>query len=291
MASVWKHPKSQFYSACWNEPGGKRVKRSTKLMDKDAALELAKRWEAESRGLRTRHDPAEASARKRISDALRLCRNHYRKTAPSCARLLIRSAQNQLHQALADCRQLDLCLKQKEMDPVYVENFTVFTTKEALAGIHCLLRNQYEAFRQGKTPTFQAMLKGNFEQAKGKRVLERITESFRDGFDESVALQLHAESIGEMASRGNAKFFMDLRELLRANRENPYRRGLMDWIIRAWLPLCLWECEPDGNEAYRRMNDAADLLSMPFSGNDPHMFFLKSFLPAWRNVRSKRLKI
>jgi hypothetical protein len=56
------------------------------------------------------------------------------------------------------------------------------------------------------------------------------------------------------------------------------------------LPLCLWECEPDGHEAHRRFCEAANLAEMDFQGADPAKFFHR-FITAWRNVRSKVMKI
>ena len=53
MASVWRHPQSQFWSACWTDGKGRRVKRSTKTTDKRLAERLAQQFEAESRAKRT----------------------------------------------------------------------------------------------------------------------------------------------------------------------------------------------------------------------------------------------
>ncbi len=41
MASVWKHPNSTFWSACYRDKDGKRIKRSTKLTDRRKALAVA----------------------------------------------------------------------------------------------------------------------------------------------------------------------------------------------------------------------------------------------------------
>jgi len=41
MASVWKHPNSKFWSACYDNKDGKRIKRSTKLTDRRQALAVA----------------------------------------------------------------------------------------------------------------------------------------------------------------------------------------------------------------------------------------------------------
>lgn len=226
-----------------------------------------------------------------MANAIRACRNHYRKTAPDHWRFFTRSALTQMYQALADCRQLDLYREQRGMERFFVEACTVFNTKEALAGMHCRALNELKSLHGGKTAAFRAMKTGDFHLAREKRLLEAIRESIRDGWSEGNALTFHAESIQKMALEGRSGFFEGLGELLRAHRREPFRRDLMGWIIRGWLPLCLWECESDGQEAFRCMAHAAELMGMSFYGADPNEFFLKHFLPAWRNVRNKRLKI
>jgi integrase len=53
MASLWKHPQSKFWSACWTDKDGRRLKRSTKTTDRKLAKKLAEQFEAESRVVRT----------------------------------------------------------------------------------------------------------------------------------------------------------------------------------------------------------------------------------------------
>ena len=63
MASVWKHPNSSNWTACYSLPDGRRVKRTSKLTDRKAALELAVNLEsAARRGL------TEAHARNLVAD-------------------------------------------------------------------------------------------------------------------------------------------------------------------------------------------------------------------------------
>lgn len=45
MASIWKHPKSPFWSACYTDETGKQVKKSTKLEDKRLAMKVAEAFE------------------------------------------------------------------------------------------------------------------------------------------------------------------------------------------------------------------------------------------------------
>ena len=53
MASIWKHPKSQYWTACFTNHEGKQLKRSTKTTDKKLALKTATMLEEEYRKKRT----------------------------------------------------------------------------------------------------------------------------------------------------------------------------------------------------------------------------------------------
>lgn len=53
MASLWKHPQSKYFTACWTDGSGRRLKRSTKTTDKRTAEKLAVQFEEESRSKRT----------------------------------------------------------------------------------------------------------------------------------------------------------------------------------------------------------------------------------------------
>jgi len=45
MSSIWKHPNSQYWSACFTNAEGKQVKRSTKKTDRESARIIAIEWE------------------------------------------------------------------------------------------------------------------------------------------------------------------------------------------------------------------------------------------------------
>ena len=49
MASLWKHPKSRFWTACYTNHEGKQVKRSTKLTNRSKALKVALEFEQAER--------------------------------------------------------------------------------------------------------------------------------------------------------------------------------------------------------------------------------------------------
>ena len=63
MSSVWKHPKSQFWTACFTDENGRQLKRSTKLTDRAKAMSMAQKFEAAYKMKLT-----EAQARKVVSD-------------------------------------------------------------------------------------------------------------------------------------------------------------------------------------------------------------------------------
>lgn len=63
MASVWKHPESRYWVACYTDDRGQQRKRSTKLTDRGKALQMAQKFEGAYRTKLT-----EAQARKVISD-------------------------------------------------------------------------------------------------------------------------------------------------------------------------------------------------------------------------------
>ena len=55
MASIWKHPNSPFWTACYTNQQGKQVKRSTKLTDKRKARTVAEEWEGAERAAREKN--------------------------------------------------------------------------------------------------------------------------------------------------------------------------------------------------------------------------------------------
>ena len=53
MASLWKHPQSKYWTACFTDKTGKQRKRSTGTTDRKAAMKLADEYEAAARKRRT----------------------------------------------------------------------------------------------------------------------------------------------------------------------------------------------------------------------------------------------
>lgn len=53
MASLWRHPKSKYWTACFTDKAGRRRKRSTKEVHRREAQKIADAWETASRRKRT----------------------------------------------------------------------------------------------------------------------------------------------------------------------------------------------------------------------------------------------
>lgn len=66
MASVWKHPKSRFWYACYTDHTGRQRKKSTKLTDRGDAYELSLKWEGAYRRVRS-----ESQARRVLAEVYR----------------------------------------------------------------------------------------------------------------------------------------------------------------------------------------------------------------------------
>lgn len=62
MASIWKHPQSKFWTACFTGLDGRRLKRSTKTTDRKLALKLAGQFEEAARKRRTARQVREVIA-------------------------------------------------------------------------------------------------------------------------------------------------------------------------------------------------------------------------------------
>ena len=62
MASLWKHPQSKYWTACFTDRTGKQRKRSTRTTDRKAALKLAEVYEDAARRRRTAKQAREVLA-------------------------------------------------------------------------------------------------------------------------------------------------------------------------------------------------------------------------------------
>jgi integrase len=121
MASIWKHPKSRFWTACFTDRNGRRLKRSTKTTDRKCALKLAEQFEEASRKKRTAQQArrvlqdvhrsitgeelASLSVRDHVENWLEEKRN---STAPA-TRAFYKYASGKLLAFLGEAAERDLC--------------------------------------------------------------------------------------------------------------------------------------------------------------------------------------
>lgn len=89
MASLRKHPKSGFRSACFTLPDGRRTQRSTKETDRRKAQKIADAYEDATRRART-----ETQARKVVADIYELINGQPRRQAGAILGMGIGSAAN-----------------------------------------------------------------------------------------------------------------------------------------------------------------------------------------------------
>ncbi|MFZ4595983.1 MAG: hypothetical protein ACOYOF_17115 [Verrucomicrobiaceae bacterium] len=189
-------------------------------------------------------------------------------------------------QATGDCRALDSRCRKKGLEPIYVDAFASFHEKLAIDALHFRACEQIKEMSAGKKPQSKARAAGDYEQSAAKLVLHRIKERMRDGNTCAESLQHESGMIQRMATDGNTGFFVSLGSLVSEAKRKPEKysdRPLSGWILRAWLPLCLWECPADGVEAHQRIERAAELL-------DKAAPSYPQFLTAWRNVRKRAMK-
>jgi integrase len=69
MSSLWKHPNSKYWTACYTDHTGKQVKRSTKKTNRDEAMTIALEYERAEKSARDGLLP-EAQCRKVLSEIL-----------------------------------------------------------------------------------------------------------------------------------------------------------------------------------------------------------------------------
>ena len=193
--------------------------------------------------------------------------------------------------AQLDCLKLDMARRDKGLTFFY-QSFTVFDTAEALRAILEIAFKDFLEWTKFKTPSGQAAHAGQEELAYGKSLLARLTEKLEDGESPEVVLRRYENEIMERVRAGNVQFFEDFGDRLKDHRlgRRATKKPLSDfgyWIPRLWLPLCLWECPPDGGEAHTRYAAAALLLG--YSPSDGNKFY-KQFLEGWNNVRKRSKK-
>ena len=222
------------------------------------------------------------ACRESQAKALRILRAHYRKAAPQMAGRMILACKLEILHAIEDLSALDDALKNQGHTPRYMEDFADFHSDGALQALHFLALHSIKA---KPSPIQKAYNESGELAARGKLILHRIREGLRDGWTADQAIARESENIASIIGAGQSSFLVDLGQIVKDWRRNPekFKRTNTDWLMKIWLPLCLWECPADGTEAEQRCRDAAEIVGLP-------MISFGEFLNAWRNVRSRVMK-
>jgi len=205
------------------------------------------------------------NAHKEMVRALWLIRADFR-AAGSQYLLRVVKAKMILNQVIRDIESLDYALERKHQTVGYLENFSCFSHQAPRAMVmHLVWKDELSVWKAvhgaaKPTPVQTALISGNDIALSAKLATHCFREALRDGFTPEEALQKTYLPFEKMQSAGHIRFFEELSEIVRKHRKKPFQRSLKDWIIRAWLPLCLWEC--DSVEALKRMEEAAGLLGI-----------------------------
>ena len=214
-----------------------------------------------------------------VAQALRALRAHSRTECPAYTGVIGAMARAVMAQTWADCGILDRALVETGREPFYRELFAVFHDAAALHALWQVSLLRMAEYHRGKAPRFVELRAGS-PAAEGKRVLHDLRELLRDGWAPEAALEILAPAVQRCT--GDVSFQQALGGILSDHRSRPHRflRSTPEWIVRAWMPLRLYECPADGAEAWERVQIAAALLRHEMAAE-------ASFLSAWRNVRSR----
>jgi hypothetical protein len=230
------------------------------------------------RVIREEWSEADLALRYSRAHALRILRRHYKATIPDIASQMMRAIQMEIIQSHIDCLNLDAWLETKGMPPKYVKGLASLHEKRVIDALHF---RAWDAITQPPRPTKSQLL-----SRKAQLVLHRIRERLRDGNSPTDAISLESFPIKRMAEDGDADFFTSLGSLVSEAKKRPdkySKRPLSSLIVKAWLPLRLWECPANGLLAYERCTEAATLIDMK-----PLQF--DEFAKAWKNVRTRAMK-
>ena len=231
----------------------------------------------EQRSEREDWSQADRTNRTSRAQALRLLHRHYKAADPQRVWHLLRLIQIHMMRCTADCRELDRLRHARGDEPLFVEAFATFDDQRVFDALHFRACEQIKA----EKPL------GDRAKRLSATVLGIVKDRMRDGCTSTEVLKAESRLIERMASEGNTAFFEALGALLNEARRRPEKyskRTLSDWIVRAWLPLCLWECPINGIEAHTRITEAASLLGLEAPA-------MKPFRKAWQNVRRRAMKM
>lgn len=187
-----------------------------------------------------------------------------------------------LRQAVRDCEALDAHRVRRGLRPVYLASADVFHAPGALEALYYRAWQQVCGHARGDRPFRAALLRGDRETAHDKLLLERIRETLRDGWSVPEAFETHQAPCAQRIQAGRLEFAIALGKLLDEAQRRPekYTRNCTDWLVRMWFPLRLWQCAPNGEQAWSRLTHAAALHPSP-------VMTFAQFHTAWRNLRSR----
>jgi hypothetical protein len=237
---------------------------------------------ADARATRNGWSAEERAYRISRGRAIRRIYYHCKKTMPDHARMMTGKAKALTLQVWIDCRNLDRLLTGGSGgEQFYTGNFPFFDGAAELNALWNLTYLETMEAYTGKGPRFVHMREGT-GAAMSKLYLHQFRELLKDLWSPEDATVILADAIQERAKHGDYQFAKDLGDVVADYRRRPERftRNTSGWIARGWLTLRLYECPPDGLEAFRRAGEAASLLGM-------QMVTERQFLTAWRNVRSR----
>lgn len=187
--------------------------------------------------------------------------DHFTRTQPVAMAQLRLAVEFRLRSACEDARLLDedaaACGRPQIFFLTFIES--VFSDTGFFPALCALAQNPLD--RKTARPLADAIKRG--EDGNAASVLIRFRERLRDGFNAEDALRWYGVEIGEELAKGNLRL---LERIAEAAREI-YKPTVQRWILRAWLPLALWQ-EIPASTREERLRAAWDVckacgLSMP----------------------------
>ncbi len=114
----------------------------------------------------------------------------------------------------------------------------------------------------------------------------RFRELLRDGNSWEQTVQICSYAVNQAIRDGREHLFSSLGDIEKRFRSNPedFVRSAEAWMIRAWLPLGLWNC--DSREAEQRVKEAHHCLTSG-GGRLPHLPDFPAFEHLYSKVRSR----
>ena len=205
--------------------------------------------------------------------ALRAFRSHYKVTMPESWRLMQCIVRTTITRAWADCTSLDELLQERGEPQVFRESSAIFDDPMALEALHRIGCIEFNKPLRSKSPMYALMRKGDTE-ARRKKEMHDLRELLRDQWPPEQALQIMGPTTDPLTVIEFGKILAEFHQ-----RPERFQRSTSDWLVRGWIPLRLYECPADGENACERVRFVARMLEISTTEGE--------ILTAWRNVRSR----